>query len=187
MTSAKFFPGPVAFRHWLDAHADSATELLVGFHKVATGRPSMSWSQSVDEALCVGWIDGVRTRIDDATYSIRFTPRQASSIWSAINIAKVEKLKSEGRMTPAGAKAFGKRTDAKSMVYSHEQEEPAELSPTELAAFKGDAPAWTFFESTPPGYRKVVLHWVTSAKKLETRAARLGKLVEACVDGRRLR
>jgi len=187
MKAATFFPNAQAFRQWLEANASSATELLVGFHKVGTGRPSMSWSESVDEALCFGWIDGVRKRVDDAAYTIRFTPRKPTSIWSAINIAKVAQLQAEGRMTPAGAQAFARRTDARSMVYSHEREVPAELSPSELRAFKRNKGAWSYFENTPPGYRKVMLHWVCSAKKSETRASRLTKLLEACATGKRLR
>lgn len=188
MTTPTFFPDAAAFRHWFDANAGTSTELLVGFHKVGSGRPSMSWSESVDEALCVGWIDGVRRRIDDRTYSIRFTPRKPASIWSAINIAKVEMLAAAGRMRPAGAQAFARRTEAKSKIYSHEQAQTAMLSATELRAFKRHQAAWRFFdEQTPPGYRKVVLHWITSAKKPETRAARLAKLLAACAAGQRLR
>ena len=187
MVAPTFFATPSAFRHWFEAHAGLATELLVGFHKVGTGRPSMSWSQSVDEALCFGWIDGVRKRVDDASYTIRFTPRKAGSIWSAINIAKVAQLQSEGRMTPAGAAAFARRTDAKSMVYAYEQEVAAELSPAELDAFERNKAAWKFFDASPPGYKKVILHWVCTAKKPETRAARLAKLIEACAVGLRLR
>ena len=186
MTSPKFFPNPAAFRQWLEANAGERTELLVGFHKVATGRPSLSWSESVDEALCFGWIDGVRRRIDDATYSIRFTPRNPDSIWSAINIAKVEKLQSQGRMTPAGLKAFARRTEAKSAVYSHEQAEPAELTMVELRDFRRHRTAFQFFENTPPGYRQRMLHRITSAKRPETRAARLAKLIEASAAGQRL-
>lgn len=187
MTAPTFFPDAQAFRQWLAAHAGSATELLVGFHKVGTGRPSMSWSESVDEALCVGWIDGVRKRIDDTAYTIRFTPRKPTSIWSAINIAKVAQLQAAGRMAPAGAEAFARRTAARSAVYSHEQDQPAELPPAELRLFKRHPVALRFFENTPPGYRKVMLHWVTSAKKAETRAARLSRLIAACAAGQRLR
>ncbi len=187
MNAPKFFENANAFRQWLEANAGSATEILVGFYKVGTGRSSMSWSESVDEALCFGWIDGVRKRIDDTTYSIRFTPRKPTSIWSAINIAKVEQLQTEGRMMPAGAKAFAKRTEAKSVVYAHEQEKTAELSSAELRVFRRNKVAWSFFGSTPPGYKKVVLHWVSSAKKPETRAARLNKLLEASAAGQRLR
>lgn len=187
MTAPTFFPNAEDFRQWLEANAGSATELLVGFHKVGTEQPSLSWSEAVDEALCAGWIDGVRKRIDDATYSIRFTPRRPTSIWSAINIAKVERLQTEGRMTPAGARAFAQRTEARSAVYAHEQEEAAELSPAELRAFERNEVAWTFFKSTPPGYKKVVLHWVCSAKRPGTRDARLAKLIDASAAGQRLR
>lgn len=147
----------------------------------------MSWSESVDEALCFGWIDGVRKRIDDDTYSIRFTPRKRTSIWSAINISKFKHLAAQGRMTHAGASAFAHRTEAKSVVYAYEQATAAELSPTELRAFKGNKAAWTFFEATPPSYKKVILHWITSAKRADTRESRLAKLLEASATGNRLR
>lgn len=186
-TTPTFFPNPKAFRLWLETHASTTTELLVGFHKVGTGQPSMSWSESVDEALCFGWIDGVRRRIDDAAYSIRFTPRKPTSIWSAVNIAKFSQLEAEGRMTPAGALAFARRTEARSAVYSHEQTSVAELSADELQNFRQNKAAWSFFEGTPPGYKKVVLHWVTSAKKSETRLTRYTKLLLASADGQRLR
>jgi len=186
-TSPKFFPTPKAFRIWLKSNAATATELLVGFHKVDSGKPSMTWSESVDEALCFGWIDGVRKRIDDDTYFIRFTPRKPTSIWSNVNIAKFRQLESEGRMTPAGAKAFAHRKEAKSGIYAFEQAATAELSAAELRTFKREKAAWKFFEATPPGYKKVILHWVTTAKREETRAARLVKLMEACAAGERLR
>jgi uncharacterized protein YdeI (YjbR/CyaY-like superfamily) len=182
-----FFESPLAFRAWLEVHAATAAELLVGFHKVATGRPSLSWSESVDEALCFGWIDGVRRRIDEHAYSIRFTPRKPGSTWSAINIAKVGQLRAQGRMRPAGEHAFAQRTAEKSVVYAYEQAAPAELAAAELRAFKRQRAAWRFFEATPPGYRKVMLHWVTSARKAETRAARLARLIEASAAGERLR
>lgn len=187
MTTPHFFTTPRAFRTWLTTHAATAPELLVGFYKVGSGRASLSWSESVDEALCFGWIDGVRRRIDDASYSIRFTPRRATSIWSAVNIAKFEQLVAEGRMTAAGVAAHAHRKADKSAVYSHEQAHTAELSPQELAAFQSDATAWAFFQGTPPGHQKVALHWVTSAKKAETRAARLARLRQACAAGERLR
>ena len=186
MTEPVFFPDARTFGRWLQANAGSATELVVGFYKVGTGLPSLSWSESVDEALCFGWIDGVRRRIDEAAYSIRFTHRKPTSIWSAINIAKIERLQAEGRMTPAGTRAFALRTEARSLVYSHEQTESAELSADDLREFTRNKAAWRFFESTPPGYKKVMLHWVTSAKRLETRATRLAKLLEACAAGQRL-
>ncbi len=187
MPSPTFFPTPAAFREWLQAHAASAPELLVGFHKVGTGRPCMGWSASVDEALCFGWIDGVRRRIDEHTYSIRFTPRKPSSIWSAVNIAKVEQLQAAGRMTPAGLAAFAHRTAGKSAIYSHEQADAAQLPAPMLRGFQRNKTAWRFFnESTPPSYRKQMLHWVTSAKRPETRAARFAQLLAACAAQERI-
>ena len=159
-TTPTFFATPQAFRQWLERHAASAPELLVGFHKVGSGRPSMGWSESVDEALCFGWIDGIRRRIDEHTYSIRFTPRKPSSIWSAVNIAKVEQLQAAGRMTPAGLAAFAHRKADKSAIYSHEQAGVAELPVALQRAFQRNKAAWRYFqESTPPSYRKVMLHW----------------------------
>lgn len=187
MATPRFFETARGFRDWLEAHASRERELLVGFHKVGTGRPSMSWPESVDEALCFGWIDGVRRRIDDHTYSIRFTPRKATSTWSAVNIARFEQLRAQGRMRPEGEAAFARRTEARSEVYAYEQASTAELTPAELKAFRRNRSAWRFFEATPPGYRKVILHWVTTAKRPETRSTRLAKLIEACAAGQRLR
>lgn len=170
MTRPTSFETGKAFRAWLKSNAASASELLVGFHKVGSGRPCMSWSESVDEALCFGSIDGVRKRIDDAANSIRFTPRKPTSIWSAVNIAKFERLRGQGLMTPAGVKAFGHRTDARSVVYAYEQEWVAELSATEERAFRSHRTARAFFAATP-----------------ETRSARLARLIEACASGQRLR
>jgi uncharacterized protein YdeI (YjbR/CyaY-like superfamily) len=181
-----YFASAAAFRRWLETNADRATELLVGFYKVGAGRPSMTWSESVDEALCFGWIDGVRKRIDDTRYTIRFTPRRPASIWSAINISKVEKLQAAGRMTPAGARAFEQRTEARSVVYAYEQTATTSLGDEELREFKRNATAWRYFEATPPSYRKVVLHWICSARKPETRRKRFDRLFEACAAGRRL-
>lgn len=187
MGEPTFFDSAAAFRAWLDENAATATELTVGFHKVGTGRPSLSWPESVDEALCHGWIDGVRKRIDEHRYQIRFTPRKPTSIWSAVNIAKVAQLQAQGRMTPAGTQAFAHRTGSKSKVYAYEQPETAHLSPAEVAAFKQHASAWAYFEATPPGYRKLMLHWVTTAKRAETRATRFARLLEACKARERLR
>jgi uncharacterized protein YdeI (YjbR/CyaY-like superfamily) len=186
MTSPVFFDTAEDFRSWLAAHAHETKELLVGFHKVGTGKPCMTWSESVDQALCYGWIDGVRKRVDDATYTIRFTPRKAGSIWSAVNIDKVAKLREQGLMTPAGEAAFAQRSEDRSRVYSHERETLAELSPEDLARFRRHKAAWAFFEACPPGYRKRMLHVVTSAKKPETRTARLDRLIAACAEDRRL-
>jgi uncharacterized protein YdeI (YjbR/CyaY-like superfamily) len=181
-----FFADAEAFRAWLDLHAASATELLVGFHKVGSDQPCMSWSASVDEALCFGWIDGRRKRIDDDSYSIRFTPRKPSSIWSVVNIAKMDKLRAEGKMRPAGEAAFALRSEAKSGIYAHERSDLPELPDTERERFQRDAAAWNYFQAAPPGYRKVVLHWVMNAKREETRAKRLAQLMQACAAGKRL-
>lgn len=186
-SSPTFFANAKAFRHWLSVNASVHTELLVGFRKVGSGLPSMSWPESVEEALCFGWIDGVRKRIDDECYSIRFTPRKPTSIWSAVNIRKVVELQARGRMTPAGERAFRHRKKHKSAVYAYEQSVPAEFSAQELCAFKREKGAWHFFEGTPPSYKKVMLHWVTTAKRAATRASRLATLVKACAEGTRLR
>ncbi len=187
MPTPVFFPNAVAFRRWLKANAATAPELIVGYYKVATGKPSMTWSESVDEALCFGWIDGIRKRVDDTAYQIRFTPRRPTSIWSAINIAKVKQLTAEGRMTPAGLAAFALRTKAKSGVYAFEQTTAAALSPAERREFKRAKKAWKFFEASPPSYRKTVLHWICSAKKPETQRTRFEKLLAACAAEQRLR
>ena len=182
----RFFKDAAAFRKWLEANAATATELVVGFYKVGSGRPSMTWSESVDEAICFGWIDAVRKRIDDEAYQIRFTRRKPTSNWSAINIAKFAQLEKEGRMTPAGAAAFAHRKDEKSVIYSYEQKDAAELSAAELRVFKRDKAAWKYFEAAPPGYRQQMLYRVISAKRPETRASRLAKLIEASAAGKRL-
>ena len=187
MSTPRFFKTSKLFRDWLDTHAATELELLVGFYKVDSGQPSLTWPESVDEALCYGWIDGVRKRIDDTAYTIRFTPRKTTSIWSTVNINKFNDLQQQGRMTPAGAKAFSHRKEAKSSIYSHEQAVSAEFSAEELNAFKREKAAWAYFETTPPGYKKVMLHLITTAKRAETRAARFTKLMEACKMGERIR
>ena len=146
----------------------------------------MTWSESVDEALCFGWIDGVRRRMDDRTDSIRFTPCKPSSIWSAVNIAKMDQLQAAGRMTPAGLQAFAHRKAHKSAIYSHEQVAPAELPALQLREFQRHKKAWQFFEATPPSYKKALLHWVTSAKRPQTREARFAQLLATCVAGERV-
>lgn len=180
-----FFPTAEAFRHWLDEHAATATDVVVGFYKRGTGLPSMDWPESVDEALCHGWIDGVRTRIDDKRYKIRFTPRKAGSIWSAVNVAKMEALIQEGRVREAGLAAFEQRTDARTKVYAHEQEE-IELTPTQEVAFRHHPAAWAFFRAQAPSYQRSSIWHVLSAKKAETQAARLQRLIEASGRGERL-
>lgn len=180
-----FFPTATAFRRWLQAHHASETELLVGFHKTDSGKPSMTWPESVDEALCFGWIDSVRRSLDADSYTIRFTPRKARSIWSAVNIAKVHALIAAGRMRPAGMRAWEARSDARSEVYAFERK-AATLSEEELAKFKRRAKAWAFFEAQPAGYRRIAMHWVSSAKRAETRTKRFAQLVADSAAGLRI-
>jgi uncharacterized protein YdeI (YjbR/CyaY-like superfamily) len=173
---AEFFDTPEQLRAWFAANHKSADELILGLWKVHTGRASLTWSQAVDEALCVGWIDGVGRRIDDDARSVRFTPRRSGSIWSAINIEKVARLSAEGRMLPAGLAAFERRREDRSRVYSHERSEDPELSDDEQAALRADARGRAYFESRAPSYRRAALHWVVSAKRGDTRARRLATL-----------
>jgi uncharacterized protein YdeI (YjbR/CyaY-like superfamily) len=180
-----YFAEPALFRAWLEENHATATEIWVGFRKVGTGQPSITWPQAVDEALCYGWIDGVRKRVDDASYMIRFTPRRkASSIWSAVNVARVGELTESGRMRPAGLEAFARRSEAKTSVYSYEQADEASLAAGEAERFRGDEAAWTFFERQTPWYRRAVIHWVTSAKREETRQRRLDTLIADSRAGR---
>src|SRR5688572_12410851 len=181
-----FFATPADLRRWLKKHHQSADELLVGFHKKGSGRPSITWPESVDEALCFGWIDGVRRSLDDERYTIRFTPRRPGSNWSLINIRKAEALIRGGRMEAAGLEAFEARDEAKSGVYSFEQRENAKLDPKAEAKFKANRAAWRFFQAQPPGYRKVAIFYVTSAKREETRAKRLNILIEHSAAGQRI-
>jgi uncharacterized protein YdeI (YjbR/CyaY-like superfamily) len=179
-----FFATPAEFRAWLERHHADARELLVGFHKKGSGRPSITWQESVDEALCFGWIDGVRRSIDADSYSIRFTPRQKRSIWSAANIKRARELLELGRMTPAGLAAFEARTDDRSAVYSHEQRKAAQLEPEQQARFEAEPAAWEWFQRQAPWYRRAALHWVTSAKRPETRERRLDALIADSAAGR---
>lgn len=183
---ATFFATPAEFRDWLEQHSAAANELIVGFHKKGAGKPSMLWPEAVDEALCVGWIDGVRKRIDDTSYQIRFTPRKSTSTWSAINIARVAELTEQGRMRPAGWMAFSYRKDAKSRRYAYEQTAIAALVPADEARFRKSKKAWAFFEVQPPGYRKTVIWQIVSAKQEVTRQKRLTLLIEASKNGMRL-
>jgi uncharacterized protein YdeI (YjbR/CyaY-like superfamily) len=181
-----FFANPAQFRAWLSEHATTATELMVGFMKRDTGMPSITWPEAVDEALCVGWIDGVRYRIDDSRYKIRFTPRKASSIWSAVNIERMTVLTAEGRVQPAGLAAFARRSETKSRTYAYEQAETAELSSSEQQLFDTHGGARAFFDAQPAGYRKKLLWWIASAKQQSTREKRLRALIAASEAGQRL-
>ena len=179
-----YFATPEAFRAWLEENHATAPELLVGFWKVGSVRPSMTWHESVDEALSFGWIDGVRRSLGDEAYTIRFTPRRRGSIWSAKNIKRFHELKAEGRIRQAGEAAFA---DPKAKTGQYAFERPlAELSPEESAAFQEDAAAWARFNAFPPSYRKVALNWVVSAKRPETRARRLKILIEDSANGRKI-
>jgi uncharacterized protein YdeI (YjbR/CyaY-like superfamily) len=182
-----FFATPADLRKWFNEHHESESELLVGFYKKDSGKPSITWPESVDEALCVSWIDGIRKGLDDESYTIRFTPRKSGSIWSAVNIARVEALSKEGRMQPSGLKAFEQRRENKSGIYSYEQRDQIELSETETAAFKANPKAWDFFESQPGSYRKAALWWIVSAKKEETRAKRVATLIDDSANGRTIK
>ena len=177
-----FFATPAAFRHWLAAHHADTSELRVGFHKRASAEPSLTWPESVDEALCFGWIDGVRRRIDDTTYSIRFTPRKAGSVWSAVNIAKVDRLEQEGRMTAAGRAAFARRRENRSGIYAYEQR-PQELPPEYRALLDQNAQAAADFDARPAWYRKTAIWKVVSAKQEATRLRRLAQLVDCHARG----
>ena len=178
-----FFETPADLCAWFDAHHATDRELWLGFHKKGSGLPSVTWPEAVDEALCVGWIDGIRRSLGETSYTIRFTPRRKGSIWSAINTERVETLRAEGRMRPPGIAAFEARSPEKTAIYAYERETAA-LSPEELARFQADATAWAGFEARPPSYRKGAIYWVTSAKRAETRARRLETLIESSRAGR---
>jgi uncharacterized protein YdeI (YjbR/CyaY-like superfamily) len=178
-----FFATPADFRAWLERHHEGHSELIVGFHKRGSGRPSITWPEAVDQALCFGWIDGVRRRIDDTSYSIRFTPRKARSTWSAVNIKRMNELVDEGRVAPAGLAAFERRTDDRSAIYSYEQRKAAKLDLDQERCLRADERARAYFEAQPPSYRRAAIHWVTSAKKPETRERRLAQLIECSAAG----
>jgi uncharacterized protein YdeI (YjbR/CyaY-like superfamily) len=173
---ATFFKTPATFRKWLEKNHLKEKELLVGFYKVDSGRQSITWSESVDQALCFGWIDGIRKSIDKECYTIRFTPRKPKSIWSAVNIKKVAELKEKGLMTEAGIAAFEKRDDKRSVIYSYEKA-PVQLSPEFEKKFKANTKAFSFFKSLPPSVQRTSIHWVMSAKQEKTRISRMEILI----------
>jgi|SRR5579872_109092 len=183
---ATFFESADRFAAWLEKHGDSKAELIVGYYKQGSRRPSMTWAESVDEALCSGWIDGVRKRIDERSYQIRFTPRRPQSIWSAINVARCRVLEREGRMREAGLKAFAHRREDKTRIYSYEQQKIATLDPATEARFRKVKTAWKFFAAQPPSYRQLVIWRIVSAKRPETRERRLQDLIKASSERRRL-
>ena len=179
-----FFARAADFRRWLEAHHATAPELLVGFWKKGTGRPSIDWPEARDEALCVGWIDGIRKSLGPESYTIRFTPRRKGSIWSKVNVARYEALTAEGRMTAAGVRAY-EENKGRQGVYAYENA-LSELTRAETALFRKNKAAWADWEKRPPGYRKVVLHWITTARKPETRERRFATLIADSEAGRKV-
>jgi uncharacterized protein YdeI (YjbR/CyaY-like superfamily) len=179
-----FFGSAAEWRTWLEQHHASADELVVGFWKKGTGKPSMTWSESVDEALCFGWIDAIRPRIDDESYSIRFTRRKPTSTWSAVNVAKMAALEADGRMTDVGRAAFAQRRESRTGTYSYEQQGEVEFDESPLRANNA---AWDYWSKAAPSYQKVCKHWVTSAKRPETREKRMAELVADCAAGQKIR
>ena len=181
-----FFATPARFRQWLSKNHDRANVLWVGYYRKDSGRPSITWPESVDEALCFGWIDGIRKKVDHESYKVRFTPRRPKSIWSAVNIARVAILSAEGRMAPAGTAAFARRQENNSRKYSFENRKSAKLSDADEREFRRDRTAWEFFRVQPPGYRRLAAWWIISAKRPETRRARLQRLITASHSRRRI-
>jgi uncharacterized protein YdeI (YjbR/CyaY-like superfamily) len=179
---ATFFATPAAFRAWLEEHHADTAQLVVGFHKVGSGTPSITWPEAVDQALCFGWIDGIRRGLDETSYAIRFTPRKAQSIWSARNIGRVEELTRSGMMRPTGLAAFEARSPERSGIYSFEQG-PVSLDPDFERELKADRRAWDFFRSQAPWYRRAATHWVMSAKRNDTRRRRMTSLIEHSAVG----
>jgi len=182
----RFFATPANFRAWLQANHETETELVVGFHKKGSGKPSITWPESVDEALCFGWIDGVRRSLGERDYSIRFTPRRTRSIWSAVNVARVAELTKLGRMRPAGIRAFAARTPERTGVYAFERKEAAKLTKAQEKTLRANRKAAAFFDAQPPGYRKTAIHWVISAKQEATRDRRLQLLIADSAAGLRI-
>ncbi len=181
----KYFKTPVEFGKWLQKNHSSEKELLVGFYKKDSGKPSITWPESVDEALRHGWIDGIRRRVDDASYTIRFTPRKPRSIWSAVNMGRVQELMKQGRVQAAGMKAFEARTENRSGIYAYEQRKDRLDDPYQ-GALERNKKAWAFYRAQAASYRRAANWWVVSAKQEATRLTRLGKLVELSAQGKRL-
>lgn len=181
-----FFETPAAFRQWLEEHHAIEKELWVGFYKVKSGKGGMVYREALEEALCYGWIDGMVRKVDEDSYAQRFTPRKKDSTWSRINVKRVQELQAEGRMRPPGTAAFDRRTEERTGRYSFEQQDPR-LAPGLERTFKANAEAWTFFTRQPPSYRRLATWWVMSAKREDTRARRLLKLISDSAAGRRIR
>jgi uncharacterized protein YdeI (YjbR/CyaY-like superfamily) len=178
-----FFEDPAAFRAWLVEHHEHERELWVGFHRRDSGRASITWPEAVDQALCFGWIDGVRKRVDDESYTIRFTPRRPSSRWSAVNVARVGELERLGLMRPAGRRAFAARRADRTGTYSYEQRREAALPDDYEQRLRANAAAWAHFSAQAPWYRRAAVHWVMEAKRQETRERRMAQLIERSAKG----
>jgi uncharacterized protein YdeI (YjbR/CyaY-like superfamily) len=181
----KFFSSPEKFREWLERNHDSATELLLGFHKKSSGKKSVTYAEALDEALCFGWIDGVRKNLNETSYTIRFTPRKPTSIWSNVNVKHVERLKKEGRMHRSGLEAYERRAPERTGIYAFENA-PRELPPEYEKTFRQNKSAWKFFQEQPPGYKRLMVFRTVSAKKEETRLRRLKQLIESSEKGERM-
>ncbi len=186
MAEPTYFKSAAAWRRWLEKNHDKATEKLVGFHKVGSEKSGITYKQARDEALCFGWIDGLR-RGGETTWQIRFTPRRPKSIWSAVNIKQIEELKAAGRMHAAGLAAYETRDPERQKLYSFENRTSAVLAPAEERAFRADKKAWAFFSAMPPSYRRPAIWWVVSAKREETRARRLQTLIADSAAGRKIK
>ena len=181
-----YFATAAEFRAWLKEHHATATELWVGFYKKASGVPSITWSEAVDEALCYGWVDSIRKSVDDRSFTNRFTPRKPGSNWSEVNVRRVEELTRQRRMRAPGLKAFRARTTRKTGTYSYEQRYDVELPPAFVRTFRASKQACAWFQAQPPGYRSMTLYWVMSAKRLETRERRLATLIEGSARGEKV-
>ena len=177
-----FFSTPAKFRQWLEQNHDRTTELLLGFHKKSSGKKSITYPEALDEALCFGWIDGVRRNLDETSYTIRFTPRKPRSIWSLVNVKHVERLKKEGRMHAAGLEAYARRDPERTGIYAFENK-PKQLSPEYEKTFRQHKRAWKFFEEMPPSFKRTTIFWIMSAKKEETRLRRLQQIIQNSENG----
>jgi uncharacterized protein YdeI (YjbR/CyaY-like superfamily) len=181
----KFFSTPIKFREWLEQNYNKKSALLVGLHKKSSGKKTLTYAEALDEALCFGWIDGVRKNFDESSYTIRFSPRKPKSIWSRINVNHVERLKKEGRMMPSGLAVFARKEDKRTGIYSFENA-PRELPGNYLKTFRANKEAWKFFSAQPPGYRRLAVFWVVSAKREETQDRRLKELIATSANQVRL-
>jgi uncharacterized protein YdeI (YjbR/CyaY-like superfamily) len=181
----RFFKTRADLRAWFERHHETATELWVGYHKKASRKPSITWPESVDEALCFGWIDGVRQGIDEDSYANRFTPRKPKSTWSAINVKRARELIDLGLMRPKGQAAFEARQENRTGIYSYEQR-PPDLPPQYERKLRANERAWEFWRSVAPSYRKAATWWVISAKREDTRERRLATVIESSAKGERV-